>query len=131
MSSQLDLEEAIAELAELWEEQAKGLERFDEDDRAAKTLRMCAGEARKTVKKHAPMWVSSHQIRQRTGWSDVYLRKLYKELEAVGDARKRGSRWEVRLEAAKRIAVKRRTPSLAGLSIEEMGEVLGRAPETG
>ena len=49
-----------------------------------------------------------------------------KELEAVGDARKRGSRWGVRLEAAKEIAVKRRTPSLAGLSIEEMVEVLAQ-----
>ena len=126
MSPQLDLEEALERLADLWEEQAKGLERFDEKDRAAKTLRMCAKDVRKTAKKNAPMWVSGHQIRQRTGWSDVYLRKLYKELEAVGDARKRGSRWEVRLEAAKGIGVKRRAPALVGLSIEEMGKILGQ-----
>ena len=82
MSNQLDLEEALEKLAERWEEQAKGFEKFDPDNVAVRTLRLRADDVRKTAKEHAPTWVSGHQIRQRTGWSDVHLRKLYKELEA-------------------------------------------------
>ncbi len=124
MSDELTRDEATLELAEIWEEQAAGLEKFDAKDRAAKTLRMCAEDVRKTTEEHAQEWVPHATIRQRTGWSDITLRKSYLRLEEVGQARKRAGRWEVLRGAAMSIEVKHGHEPLEGLDIPEMARTL-------
>ena len=124
MSDTLTRDEANLELADIWDEQAEGLERFDSEDRATKTLRMCAKDVRKTTAEHAQEWIPHHTIRQRTGWSDVYLRRIYKRLEETGQARKRKGHWEVVRETALEIHQKRGHEPLEGLSISEMAREL-------
>ena len=124
MSDTLTHDEANLALADIWDEQAEGLERFDSEDRAAKSLRMCAEDVRKTTQEHAQEWIPHHTIKQRTGWSDVYLRRLYKPLRASGQARKRKGHWEILREAALSIHQKRGHEPLEGLSIPEMAREL-------
>ena len=124
MSDTLTRDEATLELANIWDEQAQGLERFDAADRAARTLRMCAEDVRKTTEEHAQEWIPHHTIRQRTGWSDVYLRRIYKRLKVSGQARKHRGGWEVQREAAIQIRTKRGHEPLEGLSIPEMARAL-------
>ena len=124
MSDSLTRDGANLELADIWDEQAQGLEKFDSEDRAAKTLRMCAEDVRKTTEEHAQEWISHHTIRQRTGWSDVYLRRIYQGLRSSGQARKHRGQWEVVREAALEIQPKRGHEPLEGLSIPEMARAL-------
>ena len=124
MSDPLTRDEANLKLANIWDEQAKGLEKFDTDDRAAKTLRMCAEDVRKTTLEHAQEWIPNYVIRQRTGWSEVYLRKMYQRLEKTGQARKRKGQWEVLRNAALEIHPRRGHEPLEGLSLQEMAREL-------
>ena len=85
---------------------------------------MCAEDVRKTTQEHAQEWIPHHTIRQRTGWSDVYLRRIYKRLTADGQARKHKGSWEVLREAPLEIQPKRGHEPLEGLSIPDMARAL-------
>lgn len=115
------------ELAEVWEEQAQGVERFDPEHPAARALRSCAEELRETIEGTSPRWVSLSAVQARTGWSRAWLRKRCQELEEHGLARKEGGEWEMALPAARQVPRKDDGPDLEGAEdLGEMARLLGR-----
>ncbi len=124
MSDPLTRDEAAEELAKLWDEKAASLESLDPRDRAAVALRKCSDELRRITDEHAVDYVSHAQVRIRTGRSDSYLYRLYKELEAEGSARRGPRGWEITREAALRIPTRRgHDPVEATDDLDELAQV--------
>lgn len=90
----------LSELAKLWRESAGSIRRYDPQDPKARVLEACAQELATAVGETAPEWVSIRAVQEFTGLSRQTLIRRCKELEASGEARKRGGGWEVALKVA-------------------------------
>ncbi len=103
----LTMGDGLLSIAESWEEQAEVLEVHHTESDVARVLRQCASTVRRHVETSRPDEVSMTTVKDRTGWSDSWLRRRVKTLAEQGRARKRGREWYLDRDAALQIPVKR------------------------
>lgn len=94
--------DALRELARLWEEDAGRVRKYDPADPKARVLTVCAEELRRVLGETAPEWVSIGAVQQWTGWTRQTLRKTCRqELGPRQEARKGPhGEWEIALHVA-------------------------------
>lgn len=125
--SDLALYEFNTELAEIYEDQAEIIERFDPNDPKARVLRQVAEDIREGTEARSSEWVPLPKLEERTGWSLPTLRRRARSLEKKGLARKNpAGQWEIKRDAARQIPTKDERPDLEGMELDEMARVLGR-----
>lgn len=121
--------EALQELAETWEDDARRISVYLPESTHATVLEKCAQDLRRVAGEARPEWVTLRAIRERTGRSASWLYRTCRALAREGKARRTSRGWEVRFDAALTIPLRqgRRQPPLKSLDdLSELAAVLGR-----